>query len=220
VLTATCPYDLTTISRGRSYSATSQLREIPACKSSFLEVHLARGVTIWVPTHAPQLLVTRPGSVSAFLSYYAHGSPLGVALSWVVSVPGTLQRWRGYFTSQVTPYWYWDYGLGATFLFSLLLFWGTGARGLLVRTNASYCVAPSTVFPTRVYWGVTSSTPQPGDNPSWRRLTWRCPHLATPTFSDTQWCECNSKNTWFFDILRNNLSWSWIGTLIRIGSMF
>ena len=35
-----------------------------------------------------------------------------------------------------------------------------------------------------------------------------------------KWCECNSKNTRFFDILRNNLSWSWIGTLIRIGSMF
>jgi len=34
------------------------------------------------------------------------------------------------------------------------------------------------------------------------------------------WCECNSKNTWFFDILRNNLSWSWIGTLVRIGSRF
>jgi len=44
--------------------------------SSFLEVHLARGVTFWVPTHAPQPLVTRPGSVSTFLSYYAHGSPL------------------------------------------------------------------------------------------------------------------------------------------------
>jgi len=44
--------------------------------------------------------------------------PWGVALSRVVSVPGTLQRWRGYFTSQVTPYWYWEYGLEATFLLS------------------------------------------------------------------------------------------------------
>jgi len=41
-----------------------------------------------VPTHAPQLLVTHLGSVSTFLSYNARGSPLGVALSWVVSVPG------------------------------------------------------------------------------------------------------------------------------------
>ena len=41
---------------------------------------------------------------------------------------------------------------------------------------------------------------------------------ARPTKS--RGCECNSKTTWFFDILRNNLSWSWIGTLIRIGSRF
>ena len=112
--------DLIATPRGRPYDTITQLREIPACKSSFLEVHLARGVTTWVPTHAPQLLVTRPGSVSAILSYHAHGSPLGVALSWVVSIPGILLRWRGYFTSQVTPHWYRDYGLEATFLFSLL----------------------------------------------------------------------------------------------------
>jgi len=175
VLTPTWPSDLTATPRGRPYNAVTQLREIPACKSSFLEVHLARGVTTWVPTHVPQLLVTRPGSVSVFLSYHAQGSPLGVALSWVVSVPGVLQRWRGYFTSQVTPYWYWDYGLEATFLFSLLLFWGTGARGLLARTVTSCCAAPSTIFPTRGYRGVTLSTPQPSVASTWRR-----PHPATP----------------------------------------
>ena len=163
MLTATCPFDLTSIPRGRSYSATTQLREIPVCKSSFLEVHLTRGVTTWVPTHAPQLLVTRLGSVSAFLSYHAHGSPLGVALFWVVSVLGILQRWCGYFTSQVTPYWYWDYGLEATFLFLPLLLWGTGARGLLVRTVTSTRVIPSTVFPTRGYRGMAASTPKSGD---------------------------------------------------------
>jgi len=42
-----------------------------------------------VPTHAPQPLVTRLGSVSTFLSHHACGSSLGVALSWVVSVPGS-----------------------------------------------------------------------------------------------------------------------------------
>ena len=46
-------------------------------------------MTFWVSTHAPQPLVTRPGSVSTFLSYHTRGSPLGVALSWVVSVPGS-----------------------------------------------------------------------------------------------------------------------------------
>ena len=73
--------DLTATPRGRPYDAVTQLREIPACKSSFLEVHLAQGVTTWVPTHAPQPLATRLGSVSAFLSYHTHGLPLGVALS-------------------------------------------------------------------------------------------------------------------------------------------
>ena len=99
--------------------------------------------------------------------------PWGVALSRVVSVLGTLQRWRGYFTSQVKP--------RATFLLSWLLFWGTGARGLLARTVASYCVVPSTVFPTRGYWGMAASTPESGDTHTWRR-----PHLATSTPGDAQ----------------------------------
>ena len=77
--------DLTATPRGRPYDAVTQLREIPACKSSFFEVHPAQGVSTWVPTHAPQILVTRPGSVSAFLSYHAHGLLLGVALSRVIS---------------------------------------------------------------------------------------------------------------------------------------
>ena len=162
------------------------------CKSSFLEVPLAQGVTTWVPTHAPQPLVTHPGSVSAFLSYHAHGLPLGVALSRVVSIPGILQRWRGYFTSQVTPYWNWGYGLEATFLFPSLLLWGTGARGLLVRTVASCWDAPSTVFPTRGYRRVSPSEPKHtlritgrvsrmGDASTWRR-----PYQATPIPGDAQ----------------------------------
>jgi len=88
VLTATCSSDLIVTLRGGPYSVVTQLRDNPSCKSSFLEVQLAQGVTFWVPTHVPQPLVTRPGSVSTFLSYHAHGSPLDVALSWVVSVPG------------------------------------------------------------------------------------------------------------------------------------
>ena len=106
MLTVMCSSDLIAILRRGPYSAVTQPKDIPSCKSSFLEVHLAQGVTFWVPTHAPQPLVTRPGSLSTFPSYHAHGSPLGVALSWVVSVPGVYQLWRGYFTSQVTPYWY------------------------------------------------------------------------------------------------------------------
>jgi len=175
VLTTTCSFDFIAILCGGPYSAVTQLRDNPTSKSSFLEVHLAQGVTFWVPTRAPQPLVTRPGSVSTCLSYLAHGSPPGVALSWVVSVPGVSQRWRGYFTSQVTPHWYWEYGLEATFLFSLLLFWGT---------ETSRGVAPSTVFPTHGYRGVTSST--------WRRLT-----LAMPTPSDAYtWRRLKRSTCW------------------------
>jgi len=101
-----CSSDLIDILRGGPYSVVAQLRDNPSCKFSFFEVNLAQGVTFWVPTHAPQPLVTCPGSVSTFLSYHARGLPLGVALSWVVSVPGVSQRWRGYFTSQVTLLWY------------------------------------------------------------------------------------------------------------------
>ena len=90
MLIATCSSDLIVILRRGPHSAATQLRVIPSCESSFLKVHLAQGVTFWVPTHAPQLLVTHLGSVSTFLSYHARGSPLDVALSWVVSVPGSL----------------------------------------------------------------------------------------------------------------------------------
>jgi len=71
----------------------------PSC-----EVLLARGVTFWVPTNAPQSLVTRFGGVSTFLSYHARGSPLIMPLSWVVSVPGYPSS--GMDTSRVrfTPY--------------------------------------------------------------------------------------------------------------------
>jgi len=39
--------------------------------------------SVQVSTHAPQPLVSRPGSVSNFLSYHACGSPLGVGTSRV-----------------------------------------------------------------------------------------------------------------------------------------
>ena len=80
----------------------------------------------------------------------------------------------GNFTNQVTPYWYWEHGLEATFLLPWLLFWGVGARGLLTRTVASYCAVSSMIFPSRGYRGMAASTPE-----SWRRL-----HLAMPTPGD------------------------------------
>ena len=47
----------------------------------------------------PQPLVIRPGSVSTLILYHARGSPLGVALSWVVSATGSPSGGMG--TSQV-----------------------------------------------------------------------------------------------------------------------
>jgi len=64
--------DLITVTRGGT-----PWRRIPIlgtfCRVSslLLEVPLAQGVTFWVPTHAPQVSVTHPGSVSTFLSYHA-----------------------------------------------------------------------------------------------------------------------------------------------------
>jgi len=77
VLITTCSSDLIDILRREHHSAVTQLRVIPLCEFSFLEVHLARGVIFWVPTHAPQPLVSCPGSVSTFLSY------MHVVLPWV-----------------------------------------------------------------------------------------------------------------------------------------
>jgi len=122
VLIATCSSDLIVTLRRGPHSAVTQLRVSPLCESSFLEVHLARGVTFWVPTHTLQPLVTRPGSVSSFLSYHARGSPLGVALSWVVSVPGSPSSGVGTSLVRLPPTGTRTYGLEATFLFSLLLF--------------------------------------------------------------------------------------------------
>jgi len=75
-LIAACSSDLNTALLREPYSAVTQLRVIPLCESSFLEVHLARGVTFWVPTQTPQPLVTSPGSVSTFLAHYARSLPL------------------------------------------------------------------------------------------------------------------------------------------------
>jgi len=131
VLIATCSSDLIVILRRGSLSAATQLRVIPLCEPSFLEVLLARGVTSWVPTHAPQPLVTHLGSVSTFLSYHARGSPLGVASSWVVSVSGFPNGGVGTSRVRLPPTCTTTYGFQATFLFSSLLFWASGARDFL-----------------------------------------------------------------------------------------
>jgi len=167
VLIATCSSDLIAALHRGSHSVVTQLRVIPLCESSFLEVHLARGMTFRVPTHAPQPLVIRPGSVSTLPSYHAHGSPLGGALSWVVSVLGSPSGGVG--TSQVR----------------LLL---TGTRTMALKPPVSsfyYCYGlrlnPMMLQPGDILsWRrLILATPYFGDVSSWRRLI-----LATPCLGD------------------------------------
>jgi len=99
--------DLIAVTRGgTSWRRIPILGTFCRVSSLLLEVPLAQGVTFWVPTHAAQVPVTYPGSVSTFLSYHAPGSSLGMTLSWVVSIPG----------SRCTPHWYWNPGLEVIFL--------------------------------------------------------------------------------------------------------
>jgi len=87
----------------RLYDAVTQLREIPARKSPFLEVHPAQGVTTWVPTHAPQPLVMCPGNISTFFSYHACRIPPG---TWPSPGPYLSQRFSkgGVHCRVSTPY--------------------------------------------------------------------------------------------------------------------
>jgi len=140
---------------GGPHSAVTQLRVNPLCESSFLEVHLALGVTCWVSTHAPQSLVTCPGGVSTFLSYHARGSPLVMALSWVVSIPGSPSSGGGTSRVRIPPIGARTYGLEATLFFSLLLFWTVEARGLL---------AESLLGDASLGWRLSWAMPQRGDD--------------------------------------------------------
>ena len=182
VLIATCSSDLIVALHRGPHNVVTQLRVIPLCESSFLKVHLAQGVTYLVPTHAPQPLLIRPGSVSTLLSYHARGSHLGMALSWVVSAPGSPSGGMG--TSQVR-----------------LL--PTGTRTMALKPPFSslyYCpevlrlLAVSPLPLSSLPMGIggwyrrcpTLATPHLGDASSWRCLhlatltPWRRPTLATP----------------------------------------
>ena len=95
-----CSSDLIVILRRGPHSTVTQLRVIPLCESSFLNVHLVKGVTFWVPTHAPQLLVTHLGRVSTCTMHIvlpwtwpSHGSYLPQSLqvvAWVLHESGYL----------------------------------------------------------------------------------------------------------------------------------
>ena len=115
-----------------------------------------------MPTHAPLLLVTHLGSVSTFLSYHARGSPLGVALSWVVSVPGFPSGGVGTSRVRLLP---------------------TSARTMALKppfSSLCYCsglhLNLATLSPGDA---LLLATPSLGD-----ALSWRCLARATPCLSD------------------------------------
>jgi len=113
---------------------------------------MAQGVTTWVPTHAPQLLVTCLGSVYALLTYYACRLPPGM---WP-SHGSYLSQWLsngGAYCRIPTPHAQILRELGLSLLvlgvwlgnhlsLLLLLFRGTEARGLHAPT-----VPPPTMSP-------------------------------------------------------------------------
>jgi len=169
-----CSSDLIATLRGGPYHIVTQLRDNPSCKSSFLECICARGDFLGANS-------------STFLSHHARGSLLGVALSWVVSVPGSPSG--GMVTSRVR----------------LPL---TGTRTVALKPpfySLYYCsevLRPLAVSPPprsflpmgiggRHRRCLNLAVPTPGDASSWRRLTlatphhgdalsWRRLHLATP----------------------------------------
>ena len=105
------------------------------------------GLSFWVPTHAPQLLVTHLRSVSTFLSYHARGSPLGVAPSWVVSVPGSPNGGVGISRVRLPPTGTRTYGLEATFLLYSLLFLGDAFARRCPTLAMAQAVNLLTLFP-------------------------------------------------------------------------
>jgi len=109
----------------------------------------AQGVTFWVPTHAPNHLVTYFESISAFLSYPAPGYPLGVTFLLSRICPKGVSRATGVLHESGCPtlvlsLWPWSH------LF-LLFITAPDYRDL----RPSHGIAPSTVFPTHGYRGTT-----------------------------------------------------------------
>ena len=188
------PSALSVTRHGRPYDAVTQLREIPTCKSPFSKC-IWHGGGGWLPgcqLLSPSSLVTRPGSVSALLTYHACRLPPG---TWPTH-GSYLSQWfsiGGAYCRVPTPHaqilrelslsllvlgvW-----LGNHLSLLLLLFWGIEARGLHALTAPPpimplpYCAAPSTVTPTHGYRGVappnckrflvwTQSTPEAWSTP-------------------------------------------------------
>ena len=142
-------------------------------------MHQAQRVTFWVPTNAPQPLVTRPGSVSTFLSYHARGSPLSVALSWVVSVLGSPSGGVG--TSRVRLPLTGTRTMALKPPFSSLYYCSEVLRPLTVspppRSFLPMGIGGDTVDALTLQ-RLHLATPHLGDASPWRRLILAMPHLG------------------------------------------
>ena len=140
-------------------------------------------MTFWVPTHAPNHLVTHFESVSAFLLYPAPGYPGRDLL--LESYLSQRRLWSGRGTSRVRlPY----TGVVTMTLkppFSPLYYCSLVIQGL----GPSHGVAPSMVFPTHGYRGAALWSPCPCAIPSWRHPVGRPPvapfHLKKNTANNT-----------------------------------
>ena len=162
----------------------TQLGGISSCESSFLGVHLAQGVTFWVPTHALKPLVTRFESVSTFLSYPAPG----YRWAWPSHESYLSQRplWGDMATSRVRLL-----STGASTMALEPPFSSLYHCFCTLRARSLRGVTPSMVFPTHGYRGAAlpvaclatpylggtlprrrhvKATPFFGDALSWRRL--------------------------------------------------
>ena len=72
-----------------SHSAVTQLRVIISCEPSFLRSASGLWVDVLGANSCAPITGYLPWGISTFLSYHARGSPLVMALSQVVSVPGS-----------------------------------------------------------------------------------------------------------------------------------
>jgi len=107
------------------------LRALSVCKVAPSKRTCA-GVTAWVPTHAPNLRVIRPGSTSPSSRAMHTDHPLGrdppighLCPSGFPTVARTVafpHLMYGSLVSWVSPYWNWGCGLKTTSLYLLLLF--------------------------------------------------------------------------------------------------
>ena len=89
-------------------------------------------------------VVTHPGGVSTLISYHARGSPLVMALLWVVSVPGSPSSGEDTSEVKIPPSGATLMALKPPFLFPLLLFCMVEARSLSGNVFTRRCPSRAT----------------------------------------------------------------------------